>query len=363
MRKKLIVVAMVALSCFGQRVDKPVTVFRESGRFGGWPANHGIWAWGNEIVVGLSAAWYQKKADDRHQMDASKPEEPRLARSLDGGKTWSIEAPPSLLPPEQSGRKAVPLQTPMPFTDPNFMMTLRFKDIHKGGSYLFYSTNKGKSWSGPFSFPLFGQQGVAARTDYIVNGPNDCMVFLTAAKSDGREGRVFVARTKDGGLNWQFVSFIGPEPKGFSIMPSSLRVGPKSLLTTTRVKLDQTHSWVEGFRSDDDGATWKSLGSLADTGSFSGNPPSLVRLKDGRLCLTYGRRDAPYPIATKISSDNGVTWGPEIILRADAVAWDMGYVRSAVRADGRVVTAYYYNDTTAPERFIAATVWTPPPAK
>ena len=29
-----------------------VVVFKQPGHFGGWPANHGMWAWGNEIVVG-----------------------------------------------------------------------------------------------------------------------------------------------------------------------------------------------------------------------------------------------------------------------------------------------------------------------
>ena len=33
------------------------------------------------------------------------------------------------------------------------------------------------------------QLGIAARTDYIVNGRNDCMLFLTAAKPNGEEGR------------------------------------------------------------------------------------------------------------------------------------------------------------------------------
>src|SRR5437879_2610224 len=87
-----------------------IVVYKEAGRYGGWPANHGIWSWGNEIVAGFSAAYYQKKAADVHQYDSSKPEEPRLARSLDGGETWTIEAPPSLLSPEQVAAQATPLR-------------------------------------------------------------------------------------------------------------------------------------------------------------------------------------------------------------------------------------------------------------
>lgn len=36
-----------------------VIVYQEPGRFGGWPANHGIWSWGNEILVGFERAYYQ----------------------------------------------------------------------------------------------------------------------------------------------------------------------------------------------------------------------------------------------------------------------------------------------------------------
>ena len=30
-----------------------VIVHYEKGRFGGWPANHGLWSWDNEIAVGF----------------------------------------------------------------------------------------------------------------------------------------------------------------------------------------------------------------------------------------------------------------------------------------------------------------------
>lgn len=33
-----------------------VTVYFEEGKFGGWPANWGIWAWDNEILVSFTKA-------------------------------------------------------------------------------------------------------------------------------------------------------------------------------------------------------------------------------------------------------------------------------------------------------------------
>jgi hypothetical protein len=333
-------------------------VYEEPGRFGGWPANHGIWSWGNEILVGFSAAWYQSKSPDRHQMDSSRPEEPRLARSLDGGETWTIEAPRSLLPPEQGGLAARQLDEPVDFSRPGFLMTIRFTDIHHGPSYLFYSYDKGKTWRGPFLFPLLGFQGVAARTDYTVMGRRHTRVFLTASKSNGREGRPFCAETRDGGQTWQLVSLIGDEPPGFSIMPSALRLGSAEWLVTVRVKQDMDN-WIEQYRSRDDCRSWLSEGRVANTGAHSGNPPHLIRLRDGRLCLTYGHRAKPYAIRAKLSPDEGKTWSEEITLRDDAAAWDLGYPRSVQRADGHVITLYYFNDAPHRERFIAATIWDP----
>lgn len=341
---------------------KHVTVYREAGRFGGWPANHGIWSWGNEIAVGFSAAYFAAKDPGRHQYDNTKPEEPRIARSLDGGETWADEAPPSLLPPEQGGREVTGLATPMNFTDPNFALTLRFSDVNKGPSRFWYSTDRARTWSGPYAFPLLGQLGIAARTDYIVNGKHDAFVFLTASKSNGKEGRVLCARTTDGGLTWKFVSFIGDEPPVFSIMPSSVRLSKSTILTATRVKQTFETNWIDLYASQDNGSSWKlAIPRLADTGAGSGNPPMLLRLKDGRLCLTYGYRSAPFAIRAKFSTDQGKTWTPDRDIQSGGAAWDLGYVRSAQRPDGKIVTVYYFNDAPHAERFIEATVWDPKP--
>src|SRR5579885_2623310 len=195
--------AGLALAADGPRVMQHVAVYAEAGRYGGWPANHGIWSWGSEILVCFSSAYFQWLGPDRHPYDRSKPEEPYLARSLDGGETWIVEPAPALVPPEGMytgsgpGQKAADLQSPIDFTDPGFCMSLRMTEGQKGRSWLFYSYDRGKTWKGPFHFPMLGQRSIMARTDYLVNGKHDAMVFLTAAKARGGEGRVFVARPSD----------------------------------------------------------------------------------------------------------------------------------------------------------------------
>ncbi|MHC4680933.1 MAG: hypothetical protein ACYTEK_19805, partial [Planctomycetota bacterium] len=48
-------------------------VFYEAGRFTGWPANNGIWQWGNEILVGFSLG-YLAPPEQRglHQIDPAR---------------------------------------------------------------------------------------------------------------------------------------------------------------------------------------------------------------------------------------------------------------------------------------------------
>src|SRR5207247_563306 len=75
------------------RVIERVSVFDVDGKYGGWPANHGIWSWGDEILVGFSVGEYKDLGPERHNMDREKPEEHVLARSLDGGRQWTVEYP------------------------------------------------------------------------------------------------------------------------------------------------------------------------------------------------------------------------------------------------------------------------------
>ena len=125
-----------------------VVVYQETGRFGGWPANFGIWNWGDEILVGMARGFY-KDLGDRHHIDREKPEEHIFARSLDGGETWTLEDPSADgilvargtglhgIEPEYPKKKdPIELTEPLNFTHPDFAMTLRMFDIDLGPSLI-----------------------------------------------------------------------------------------------------------------------------------------------------------------------------------------------------------------------------------
>lgn len=346
-----------------------VDVYHEPGRFGGWPANHGMWSWGNELLVGFSAGYFKDNGPDRHAIDHDKPEEHLLARSLDGGKTWKIENPAkqgALIPrgkalhgtelPGVVDRPWTDCPGGIDFTHPDFAMTVRMSDNNGGQSRFYYSTDRGHRWHGPFQFPLLGQTGISARTDYVVIGPHDCLVFLTASKSTGGEGRPLCARTTDGGKTWTFEAWIAPEPPGYCIMPSTVRT-EGGLLSAVRLRQGDK-SWIEAYFSADEGRHWDLRSTpVPDTGE--GNPAAMVRLRDGRLCINYGVRAKPFGMRAKLSRDNGQSWGQEITLRADGGGRDIGYPRAVQRADGKVVVVYYFNDDPQKTRYIAATIWDP----
>jgi len=354
-------------------IIKQVTVYREDGRFAAWPANHGMWVWGNELLVGFSRGYHQDLGEEFHNIHREKPEEFLLARSLDGGMTWKTEFPlekGDLIPrgeflhgTELPGVKLPPLKDcpgGIDFTHPDFAMTLRMDNKDGGQSRFSYSYDRGKNWEGPFDLPNMGTPGISARTDYLVDGKHEAMFFLTAAKPNGLEGRVFCARSSDGGKTFEFVSWIGEEVPGYEIMPSTVRLTPTHLLTTTRVREpDFGASWIDAYASQDNGKTWKHISRpVADTGE--GNPPSMLKLQDGRVCLTYGYRAKPFKMCAKLSSDGGKTWSDEIILRTNGGGRDMGYPYSKQCANGNVVTTYYFWDKKAgPERYIGATIWNP----
>jgi hypothetical protein len=350
-------------------------VYREAGRYAGWPANYGIWSWGQEIVVGFTVGYVDAQGGF-HARDRTRPLVTMQARSVDGGETWAAGEMPCHTPggrPLSADEHMVSalhvssvledtLQDPpggIDFTRPDLALMCARSGLRAGAvSWFYVSDDRCHSWAGPYRLPDFGLPGTAARTDYTISDAKTCTLYLTAAKEDGNEGRVFCARTVDGGASFAFRSWIGPEPAGYAIMPATVRLLSGQLLTAVR-RREGARCWIELYASDDDATSWHDAGrSVGDTGN-GGNPPAMIRLHDGRLCLAYGYRDPPYGMRARLSEDGGSTWGPEIHLRDGAGNHDIGYPRAVQRPDGRVVVAYYWNDDPTGERYIASTTWSP----
>ncbi len=103
--------------------------------------------------------------------------------------------------------------------------------------------------------------------------------------------------------------------------------------------LSQSHS-------DDDGANWSHPVRITEPAE---HPGDAIKLSDGRVLLTYGRRTTPCGIFGLVSHDDGKTWDEDnkLFLVADA-GNDQGYPSSIQRDDGTVVTVYYSNRLVVP---------------
>jgi len=345
-------------------VKKDVIVYGGADRFAAWPANNGVWMWdGREILVGFSSGYY--KVQDGHDIDRDRPRESVLGRSLDGGLSWMVEDPDNFVNDEGT---IADLPGGINFAHPDFAMRIDKSDER---AQFFISYSRGKTWRGPYGFgnlmehPELKELEFTSRTDYLVNGRKDCFIFMSARPSGFGTDRAFCVRTTDGGKTFQFQGWIVPPSDPYrGVMPSTVRCSPTKLVSALR-RRDMTDksrgAWVDVYVSHDNGANWRFLSKVGDTGNWNGNPPALVRLDDGRLCCVYGNRSDRRMYA-RYSSDDGASWGEQIILRDDFRAEtepDLGYPRLVKRADGNLVAMYYWATEKHPTQHIAATVWNP----
>lgn len=371
----LVIISAIATAATGQKpADITHTIAAiEKDRFHGWPANNGVWQWGDEILVGFTQGDYAESSG--HNITGI--EESKFSRSKDGGITWTMFDPENFLDDENikwlpKGKKQ--LEAPINFRHEGFAIRFFASGYHgnddpEGGFY--YSYDRGTTWNGPYFLaglneqPELKNKGISARTDYLVLGEKE-LIFFTSA-SNGKVNRIACIRTRDGGMSFQFVSWVTPEDNMFSaIMPATVRISEQKFVLSYRkiypFLKNTKGNMIESYVSEDGCKTWKYLSNIKFFESSS-NPPALIKLQDGRLLCVYGDRHHSR-MAGKYSRDAGATWGEEFILRdnfkdANNSAWDFGYPRLVQRTDGKVVSMYYWATEENPQQFIAVSIWDP----
>ena len=356
-----------------------ITIYYNRDEFCGWPFNHGFWGFANdELVISFSRGpcSYQHKYDMSHTVVDALGGEYVALRSTDGGRTWPVEGLVSL-----GTRLALERQllanlapaaptTPIDFTAPDLCLTAGFGIPPKDGrdvGYIQLSRDRGHTWEGPFPLPSFGFAWVQVKVDYLVRPDGVVLLFVTVGHKDGRRGDRFVAvyATTDSGLTWNYLSAIQPTTPDAGFVnryyASPVLLPDGRILAALRCQIDARNAWPELFESADGGRTWHFVTRISDWGG----PTHLLRLADGRLLASYGYRIVPYGIRARISADDGRTWEPELILRADAGSWDLGYPRAVQLGNGQVMVAYYHNRADDPVqcdggvRHIAGTIFRP----
>jgi len=157
------------------------------------------------------------------------------------------------------------------------------------------------------------------------------------------EGTSYMLFSSDNGRTWKDAAVIGPKDYNETV--------------AMRLRADRWLAAARGFKagnldlftSDDEGRTWKFANALTGPQEHPGN---LLRLRDGRILLTYGiRRKNLYGIGVRTSRDEGRTWdAPRTLLKLDGTT-DGGYPSTVQLASGTLVTVYYSNGVSAHQRY------------
>lgn len=224
-------------------------------------------------------------------------------------------------------------------------------------SWVCRSSDGGHTWSQIKSFPApdegwsnyipFGdiKQGADGALHVSCYGGE----FTNGAKSTKTKSyRSWHFRSDDDGKTWQRTAIIGKTHNETTL----LHLGGKRWLAAAR------ETAMDLFTSEDDGATWGAPLRVTARNEINGH---LLRLKDGRLLLSYGSRVKEQTgVLAKFSTDEGRTWGEPLRI-ASTLESDCGYPSSVQRADGRLITAWYSKASVNHERYhMAVAAWDAP---
>ena len=151
-----------------------------------------------------------------------------------------------------------------------------------------------------------------------------------------------VYRSGDNGRTWSAPTVIaeGNKITRDYYEPVVLELEDRRLLGMHRVGRcqDGRHGLFWQNESLDGGRTWT---DPVETNITSGACPRLLRLSDGRVLLTYGRRYKPFGLYARLSGDGGKSWGHTSWLLRAAPNRDQGYSSSVEIAPGQIFTACY----------------------
>jgi hypothetical protein len=276
----------------------------------------------------------------------------------------------------------VALTEPLKFSDPNTIVHFQRDDT--GRTYLYVSTDRGRSWRGPYkNIPKF-LNGVHGRTNYEVTGPRSLTAYMEmedTSVTNCVRVRSHAVKTADGGLTWTLgpeISSLSPCGSGkrveWDTHPSVARVDANTLLASFRSGHQDKQGpgdrtgWFDVARSTNNGKTWSHRIKLADSPGNNSCPNStvVVPLANGRkrvVTLMWLRPPDTQScekskLLARFSDDQGDTWSDLITLRDDVFGWDTGYPIAAVRPDGKVVVCYWLKTVNQDEpNYIGATIW------
>ena len=284
-----------------------------------------------------------------------------LMRSSDGGKTWSFQR--VLLDSPIDDRDAGVLETAKgSLLATTFTSNAYDERIIKVGAPKKWSVEKRTRWLAAHNrVPAADRKkelgtwmirstdgGVtwSPRYDSLVNSPHGPVNLkdghiLYAGKNLWREKTwIGVCESKDDGQSWKRLAQIptrkGDDPKNYHEL-HAVEAAYGDLIAHIRNHNPKNSREPLQTESRDGGKTWSEPHPIG----VWGLPSHLLRLKDGRLLMSYGHRRKPFGNQARISADHGKTWSDSLIVSGDGAGGDLGYPSTVQRDDGSLVTVWY----------------------
>lgn len=217
------------------------------------------------------------------------------------------------------------------------------------GCWMLRSTDGGLTWSAPYRVPVNSPHGPVQ-----VSGGRQ----LYAGKDLWSEGqRVGVCESPDDGVTWRWLAAIPPRAGDNARDYHELHLvetRPGHLIVHIRNHNAATRQETLQSESSDGGRSWTPPRAIG----VWGLPSHLLRLRDGRLVMSYGYRRSPFGNQARISSDQGASWSEPITVSDDGVSGDLGYPSTVELANGSLLTIWYEKTNASRFAVLRQRIWT-----
>ncbi|GIX03305.1 MAG: hypothetical protein KatS3mg113_0311 [Planctomycetaceae bacterium] len=200
------------------------------------------------------------------------------------------------------------------------------------GCWMLRSTDGGVTWSARYRVPVNSPHG-----PFVTSSGR--LLYAGVALWD-QHRRVGICESRDDGLTWEWLAEIpvraGDRAEHYHEL-HGVEAPSGRLIVHIRNHNPQHNLEILQTESVDGGHTW----SVPHPIGVWGLPSHLLRLKDGRLLMTYGYRRPPYGNQARVSDDEGRSWSEPIVLSDDGCGQDLGYPSTVELDDGTLITVWY----------------------